>query len=230
MHLQLKDMQKLNKVLRIVLLVIALTIVCASCKKNKNIINIEGKVFDPNTNEYVAGADVVISVSKLSSSGIYSSGYENLTTLTTDASGSFKYEFQEEKIVGYRFTISKDHYFGFEKEVNTSEIVAGTTFSPTYNIYPECFIRMEVHNVAAQDSNDKIVYGFTSGYVSCFECCDNNFYHGYGIDYADTIICKTHGNQNVVLTYNVTRGGTTLLHTMTHYCNAFDTTSFNVFY
>jgi hypothetical protein len=187
-------------------------------------------VNDPNTNVNVEGVSVVLSGSKLSSGGIFSSGYADIVSMTTDASGAFSCQFKEDKYAGYRITISKDHYFGYTQDLTTSDLVAGNTFSPTYSIYPECFIRMEVRNIIPFDSNDHILFGFTTGSVSCYECCDNTLYHGYGMNYEDNIICKTHGNQNVTLTYNVTKQGITTLHTITHYCAAFDTTKFNVNY
>lgn len=224
-------MYSLYSIKRIVLLFITLLFVCIACNKDKkNIIKLEGKVNDPNTNEYVEGASVVLSGSKLSSGGIFSSGYEDIVSMTTDASGTFSCEFKEDKYSGYRIIISKDHYFGYTEDLTTSDLVAGNTFSPTYLIYPECFIRMEVRNIAPEDTNDQISYGFSSGWVSCYECCDNTLYHGYGPYYTDTIVCRTYGNQNVTLTYNVTKGSNTLLYTLNHYCNAFDTTMFIVSY
>lgn len=215
----------------IVLVIISIIFVVISCKKDdKNIIKVEGKIYDPNTKEYVEGAKVVLAASKLSSGGIFSSGYENIVTMTTDASGTFACEFKEDKYAGYRITITKDHYFGYTKDLTTSEIVAGTTFSPTYSIYPECFIRMEIHNEYPESSNDHVSYSFTSGYSTCSDCCDNTVYHGSGMTYADTIFCKTYGNQDVTLSYNVTKSGSTILHKITHFCPAFDTTNFMVAY
>jgi len=193
-------------------------------------MKIDGKVFDPNANAYVQGAGVVLSASKLSSGGIFSSGYDDIATMTTDASGTFTCEFKADKFAGFRIAISKDHYFSFTKDLTTSDIVAGTTFSPTYNLYTECFIWMEVHNVIPQDTNDHITYSFSSGTTECFGCCDNTYYQGSGMLFNDTVICKTHGNQNVTLTYDVTKGGSTIQHTLSHYCNAFDTTRFIVNY
>jgi hypothetical protein len=83
-------------------------ILFSSCRKNdKNIIRVEGMVYDPNTNEYVQNASVILSASKLNSGGIFSSGYEDIATMTTDGSGTFACEFKEDKFAGFRFTISK---------------------------------------------------------------------------------------------------------------------------
>ena len=215
------------KILFSVFLIFSILACCISCKKdNKNIIRIAGKVRDPNTNVYVSNAEVVLAASKLSSGGIFSSGYEDIASMTTDNNGTFSCEFAEEKFSGYRITISKDHYFGFTTELTTSDLVAGNTFSPTYSIYPECFVWLEVNNTMPADTNDKIMYGFSSGWVNGPGCCDNSLFYGYGMNFTDTLVCKTFGNQNVTITYNVTKSGQTLGHTLTKYCNAFDTTRF----
>ncbi len=222
----------MNSILqRFGLVFIAAVFIFTACNKDKkNAIHIEGKVYDPNTQEYIAGASVTIAASKLSSGGIFSSGYDNIATTTTDGSGTFIFDFKEEKVAGYEITIAKDHYFGQIIDLTTSDIIAGTTFSPVYDIYPESFIKMNVQNFYPSDTNDHIAYSFSAGWVSCYECCDNTTYQGLGLYYTDTIVCRTYGNQNVTVTYNVTKGGGTVQHTLTHYCNAFDTTKFNILY
>jgi len=216
---------------RSVILLISILFIFISCKKDsKNLITVSGKIIDPNTNVSIEGARVVLSGNKLSSGGIYSSGYTEIASMMTDASGAFSCNFKEDKYSGYRITVSKDRYFGYTVDLTTDDLLPGNTFSPVYSIYPECFIRVEVQNVMPQNSNDHISYSFTSGAVSCYECCDNSMYNGYGMDYTQTFICKTHGNQNVVLSYNVTKGVTTMLYTINHYCPAYDTTAFIVNY
>ncbi|MEI6123038.1 MAG: hypothetical protein WCQ95_05350 [Bacteroidota bacterium] len=220
-----------SKVYRFGLLIIAVAFIFTACNKDKrNAIHIEAKVFDPNTNIAVVGANVTISASKLNTGGIFSSGYEDIATTTTDASGTFIFDFQEERFAGYKITIAKEKYFGNIIELTTSDIVPGTTFSTVYNIYPECFIKLKVQNVINYDSTDHIAYSFTAGYVNCYECCDNTIYQGHGLNYSNTIACKTYGNQNVTATYNITRDGSTMMHTVSHYCNAFDTTTFTISY
>lgn len=202
-----------------------------SCKKDdKNIIKIAGKVLDPNTNAYVSGAKVFLYASKLQSGGIFSSGYEEISVMTTDLEGNFVTEFKEEKFSGYKIYISKQNFFSFSKELTTEDIVPGTVFSPVFNLYPECYIKLMIKNIAPADSNDHVIYWFSSGWNACYECCDNTYYHGYGMNFSDTIHCKTYGNQNVTVTYNVTKTGNTTINTMTHFCPAFDTTEFGIYY
>lgn len=220
-----------ERLIKLVSCCFVLLIIVTSCNKDKqNAIHIEGKVFDPNSQAYVPGASVTIAASKLSSGGIYSSGYEDISTTLTDAVGIFIFDFQEDKFAGYQIRIVKGNYFNFIKELNTSEIEPGITFSPTYNLYPVAYIDLKIRNVVPYDSNDFVSYYFSSGWLGGFDCCDNTIMQGHGIYFADSLFCKTRGNQFVTVTYNVTKQGTTLLHTKVLFCNAFDTTHFDIDY
>jgi len=200
-----------------------------SCDKDKkNSIHVEGKIYDPNSVSYVDGAEVIIAASKLSSGGIFSSGYEDIASTTTDASGTFIFDFLEDKFAGYQIRVAKPQYFSCIKDVSTSEIQPGITFSPTYNIYPVGYINLKIRNAMPFDTNDFVSYSFTSGYLNGNSCCGNAISQGHGLYFADTIFCKTHGNQDVTVTYNVTKSGSTHVYTQTHYCSAFDTTYFNI--
>lgn len=216
---------------RLCINLILLLLITVSCNKDeKNKIHIEGKIYDPNTEEYVSNVLVTISASKLSSGGIFSSGYDEIASITTDANGTFIFDFQEDKFAGFRITAIREGYFNFFKELSTSEIIPGTTFLPTYYLYPVCYIDMKIKNIAPYDENDLISYSFTSGWLGGFECCDNTIHQGSGENFSDTVFCKTYGNQYVTVTYNVTKEGNTLLFTQTKYCQAFDTTYFNIQY
>jgi hypothetical protein len=213
------------------LICFAILLMAVSCDKDKkNSIHVEGKIYDPNTASYVEGAEVTIAASKLSSGGIFSSGYEDLATTKTDANGTFLFDFMEDKFAGYQIRVSKPLYFSSVKDVSTSEIQPGVTFSPTYNIYPVAYINLKIRNAMPYDSDDFVSYSFTSGYLNGFDCCGNTILQGHGLFFADTVSCKTHGNQEVTVTYNVTKEGLTHVYTQTHYCSAFDTTYFNIDY
>jgi len=213
------------------LICLTILLISVSCDKDKkNSIHVEGKIYDPNTVSYVEGAEVIIAASKLSSGGIFSSGYEDIATTTTDANGTFIFDFMEDKFAGYQIRVAKSQYFSFIKDVSTSEIQPGITFSPTYNIYPVGYISLKIRNALPYDTNDFVSYSFTSGYLNGYDCCGNTISQGHGLFFADTVFCKTHGNQDVTLTYNVTKDGSTHIYTQTLYCSALDTTYFNIDY
>jgi hypothetical protein len=201
----------------------------ASCKKDKNVIKISGTVYDPNTKAYVQGAHVNISASKITS-GFYNPNYSDIASTTTDANGAFSFEFDKDKTAGYRFYISKDNYFDNTTDVPDDDIVAGETYTPTFNIYPEAYIKLHVKNSAPYNSTDFIAYSYESNLVQCAGCCTNNTFKGYGTGYDTLFSCKAYGNQNVKINWHVTKVGTDVAYSDTIFVTAFDTTQYQLFY
>ena len=200
-----------------------------SCRKDKTKITINGTVYDPNSNAYVIGANVTISASGVSS-GYYNSSYTDIATTTTDANGKFTFHFDKEKSAGYRIYISKSNYFDNTIDVSGADLEPGIPYSPTYNLNTKAFIKLRVKNALPNNSNDQIIYSYSSGYLSCYECCSNTNCIGYGVNYDSTLTCKTYGNQNVIIFWHSIKGSGDVLHYDTIYCSAFDTTNFQILY
>ena len=208
---------------------IILTGVLTSCKKDKQKITINGSVYDPNTKTYVSNANVTISAS-IVSSGFYNSNYTQVASTTTDGSGAFSFNFDKMKSAGYRIYISKENYFDNTIDIPDDNVVAGTPYTPKYNLYTIAYLNLHVKNTTPHDSADYIAYYYsTTGLPTCFECCSNNIFRGYGVNYDTTIKCKTYGNQYVKINYHVIQVWDAS-NTDSVYCTAFDTTSHNIFY
>jgi len=209
--------------------VILITGIMISCKKDKQKITINGSVYSPNLQSYVANAHVTISASMVTS-GFYNSNYTDIASTTTDGSGAFTFEFDKMKSAGYRIYISKDNYFDNTIDVADADIVAGTPYTPSYNLYPVAFIKLHVKNTTPNDSTDFISYYYsTTGLPSCFECCSNTIFKGYGTAYDTIIKCKTYGNQYMKISGHFFQMWTAAISDSV-YCVPFDTTSHNLFY
>jgi hypothetical protein len=200
-----------------------------SCRKNKDQIAVQGRVTDPNTNINVEGASVVLSAN-IVQNGVYSTGYDEIARTNTDAGGNFSFAFKEERYAGYRIYISKAGYYSYTADISANDLVAGETYTPVYEIYPIGYIKLKVVNAAPYDTADVISYSFTSGYLNCFECCDHSMHIAKGIDVNDSLKCKTNGNHDVVIAWNVKKNNVTVLHTGSIYCKAFDTVSYQINY
>jgi hypothetical protein len=213
----------------ILLLFFPLMMGLSSCRKDKNQISIRGLVSDPNTAIRVEGVLVVLSAKKVTD-GVYNAGFAEIARTTTDAGGQFSFDTEEDYVSTYRFAISKSGYFSTMHDISATGITSGEIYTPEYNIYPIGYIQLEVRNFAPFDSADFISYTFSSGYLNCYECCDNSMRYGYGESYSDTLVCKTYGNQSVSITWNVTKNGMTNQHQGTLYSTAFDTAGFQINY
>lgn len=200
-----------------------------SCKKDKNKITINGAVYDPDIKTYVSNAHVTISSIRISS-GVYNSNYTDIATTITDGSGNFSFEFDKEKSAAYRFYIFKDNYFDNTIDIPDADIVPGTPYAPVFNIHPKAYLKLHVKNSAPWDSDDFIAYFYTSGYLSCYECCSNIMHKGYGQFYDTTSKCKTYGSQNVTINWHVTKMGIDIVYADTVFCTPFDTTFHEILY
>jgi hypothetical protein len=186
-------------------------------------------VRDPNTGINVSGATVVLSASKIQS-GIYSSGYAEIARTTTGDNGIFGFDMEEERVVGYLMYVAKEGYFSYTVEIAPEDMPSGETYQPVYNLYPIGFIKLKAVNVAPFDTADVISYSFTSGSLECLECCSHALHYGYGMYVNDSLKCKTRGNADVAVTWNVTKNHHTVMHTGSVFCKAFDTVTYQISY
>jgi hypothetical protein len=201
----------------------------SSCNKDKNTVTVDGVVLEKGLDTPLEGATVVFLCSKVTN-GVFNAGYSEIDRVTTDASGAFHFEMKEERVSGYRISISKTGYFSSINDISGSDISAGTPYTPTYSVPPEGFVSLRVYNVLPANDDDVIAYSFTSGWAGCYECCDNSMRYGYGASVDQNFTCKTYGNQNVTITWTVTENGNVTQHNYTVVCPAHDTVSYPLFY
>ena len=217
-----------NKFCLLLILSIAL-VATVGCKKHDNNLNIKGNVYDPNLKQYLANVTVVLASSKIEG-GTYNPNYQNIASVKTDAGGNFSFEFVEEKVIGYRISLSKSRYFDYSEEISADKLNTGETYSVSYYLYPQGFIKLHVKNLAPFDENDIISYFFSEGYKNCLDCCGNTPIIGNGILYEETTICKTFGDQNVTISWTVKKNNNLTAHSANIFCPAFDTVSYDLNY
>lgn len=220
---------KKNQSFLLMLILIQTLFVILSCKKDKNIISISGTVYDPNTKTKIEGALVTLSAIKVTS-GFYNPNYSIINTTSSNADGSFSFEFKKEITAGYRFIISKENYFETISDVKDDDIKSGVPYYPEFNLYPVAFIKLHVVNSSPYDENDYIAYSYSSGTVQCPGCCDKTTYKGYGMGYDTLLKCMTYGNQKVKIVWNYKKGGNVYKESKEIFATAFDTTSYNIYY
>jgi hypothetical protein len=231
MNLTRLNMSLIKKIIPFLLIIfLVICIANVGCKKKQNKISIRGYLFDPKQNISVAGALVTISSSKISS-GVYNSNYQDIATTTTDASGNFSFDFTEAATSGYRFYIRKDKYFDYTVDVSADDITHEQAYTPTFNLYPEAYLKLEVKNTTPYDSADFISFRMTTGFLECYQCCTNTIFKGYGETYDTIMKCKTYGSSTVTLNWTVTKNALPPInHNQNVYCTPYDTTFYQISY
>lgn len=223
-------MKKCNaNIIFLVVIAVFIAIGITSCKKNKNVITINGYVYDPYAGLYISGASITISSSKVSS-GFYNSNYTDIASATTDASGAFSFEFNQEKSAGYRFYMYKDKYFDRTIDVPDADIQPENIYAPIFDLYSIGYLKLHVKNSSPYDANDFIAYYYNIDNISCIDCCTNTVFKGYGKTYDSTYKCKTYGSRDVQINWHVTKWTSDVAYSDTVFCTAFDTTFYEILY
>ncbi|MEI6823645.1 MAG: carboxypeptidase-like regulatory domain-containing protein [Bacteroidota bacterium] len=210
----------------VIISLIAIVYFIFSCKKDtSSTIIINGRVFDPNQNTYVANANVQFLSSKIQS-GTYNPSYNTVASATTDASGNFHIEYTKDKDVGFQIMVSGAKYFDQTYDILVTDMPGGT-YTPTYNIYAEAYFKMHVKNMT---NSNQIGYTFTNTQPSCYTCCNQSPINGVGTSYDTTVFCKTYGSQKIHVQWSVLKNGNYHQLDSMVYCAPFDTTSFVLYY
>ncbi len=209
------------------LLILPLLLQCN--KEHENTIIVKGKISSPNEGIKVEGARVTIAASKIEG-GTYNPNYQDIASMLTNANGNYTFEFEEEQAIGYKISAKKDNYFEEVLEFNADELQGGHTHTYNFDVYGQGYIQLHVKNNQPYNSDDIIAYSFTDGYKDCTNCCSDNAINGTGMQYDETLICKTNGNQNVTVSWEYQKNGNTFTNSEVIFCPVFDTAFFEILY
>jgi len=203
--------------------------VLTSCKKNKDDIEISGRVFDSSNNQYLADAKVKLGGNGIQS-GVYTPGFTDIASVQTDANGNFSFTVKKDKSDSYRLTVSKDQYFPQVFEFSSAVFSQSTTFTKDIEMPAAGTLQVRIRNAYPDDFDDKIVFYFSNSDLSCIECCTNIHRTGNGPAFDSTITCKFYGNKKIVLLRSVTKNQQTNVFFDSLYCPAFSTAAYEILY
>jgi len=200
-----------------------------SCKKedDKTII-VLGKITDANQQTALANATVTFWSSRIQS-GTYNPNYVELAKAFTDAGGNYNLQITKGKDAGFRITVDKDKYFGQTSDISVESLLSGT-HTLNYSIYPEAYFKLIVKNTSNFDNNDFISYWFNNTQPNGYNCCNNIPINYTGLNYENTVRCRTFGGQSMIVKWNVRKDGVSYPYESSVYCAPFDTTVFNLNY
>jgi hypothetical protein len=203
--------------------------VLTSCKKNKDEIEISGRVFDSSNNQYLADAKVKLGGNGVQS-GVYTPGFTDIASVQTDANGNFSFTVKKDKSDSFRLTVSKDQYFPQVFEFSSAVFSQSSTFTKDIEMPATGTLQVRIRNAYPDDYDDKIVFYFSNSDLVCLECCTNTHRTGNGPTFDTTITCKFYGNSNIVLLRSVTKNQQTNVYFDSLYCPSFSTAEYEILY
>ncbi|HRS53357.1 MAG TPA: hypothetical protein P5250_01465 [Bacteroidales bacterium] len=201
-----------------------------TCKKDKTAtFTLKGIVLDKSYGNVVTDAKITLWANKIQT-GIYSSGYEELTTFYTDKNGEYNVNVKLQKTAGYKISIRKYNYFDYDQTIPADNFQPGGSYYTSYSIAPVGYITIRAVNKFPYNKNDFISYRFTNGYLDCFSCCNNVTIKGYGENFDSTYTCMAVGGTQLIISWNVIKNGQYFYNNNPIYCKPFDTTYFEISY
>jgi hypothetical protein len=218
-----------GKIKSLGILIFVIFLFTISCKKDEKKVTFSGTIVDFYTDTPISGAQITLASKKIES-GVYNSNFQDITTIISDGNGQFSIDSKYEAVVAYRIYVKKDKYFDNSTEINSNSVSEGTNYNANYSIAPEAYIKLHIKNITPYDSLDVISYSYKNLQPGCIDCCNNTVFQGVGKFFETTIKCKTFGNKNNKVEWNVTKNGFTILHSQDVFCTPLDTTNFEILY
>lgn len=201
-------------------LMIALLLL-GSCKKDPDMIEVRGTIVENYVGGNIGSASVVIQ-GKGVNTGIYSTGFTDLATTTSNADGSFFLEFEKKPYSEYRIIVSKSNYFPELVNVSSSEI-DGSSYNGQIKLNAVAALHFVIKNVNPTSADDYINLVITQQPAVCSDCCPTSQINLPGISVDTSFYCTTHGNHKVLLVKTVKHAGAPVITVDTIAAQAFQT-------
>jgi hypothetical protein len=170
-----------------------LMVLSFSCKKKDLKYVIKGTITDLSYSSPLAGAKVTISVTTTSGSALVQK-----TVITTDASGSYSYELDREKLLNVVISVEKDNYFGDSRTTTLDNLSLEDDNTINFGIYAKSWARL--HFVS--DGTKTIKYFKQTGKSGCAECCPGSEVQLSNIT-DHSVYCINNGNTTYGIFYDV---------------------------
>lgn len=146
--------------MRFILVLLSILFFSVSCGKNRE-KTVKGRVLNPVTGEGIANARVILQ----KEGGGIPSGLETVEAVYTDANGNFEISSKKMKVNTAQVVLALDDYYslGWKKDGVTYSIlsVKKGMNEADYWAVPYGEIKISIHNVNCQGSDDSLFYNRT---------------------------------------------------------------------
>lgn len=213
--------------LRIILiLIVCLTIFLFSCNKEESNV-IYGVVTSLISGETIENVEVNLEVNEVTS-GSVNTTYKLIGSTTTDAKGSYSFEFESIMALTYRLTFIKPGFAPKTVSVNPTDVVDKINVSP--QIFRSSFLRLRVRNTSPNNEQDQLILRITGlAENHCNVCCHSNLRYFDGTSIDEIIACPVIGGDTITLSVMVNKHQQTY-NEIKLYCTPNDTVNFNLYY
>ncbi|HIP32657.1 MAG TPA: hypothetical protein EYG86_07850 [Crocinitomicaceae bacterium] len=200
--------------MRILLIILSLSLVFASCKKKgKADFILRGAVTNTSFSIGLSGATV-----RLYSLQAGTTQEQLIGTTSTSSDGTYSFVFPRDNVLSYRLLIEKQNYFSVNSSINFSDMTIENDNVRDFATTAKAWAKL---HFIKQSGVGSVNYTIIVGKKNCDECCSSNQQVLTSI--SDTsVYCINDGNS--VFTYSYFIPGTTIVGEKTGVTIPFDTT------
>lgn len=178
------------------ILLVMLTL--TACKRSNQTV-VYGELTEHYTGIPLDGTEVELAYTELGN-GTYSSGYTSLGTVTTDAEGQYRFEFDNVSAIDYRVRAIKDGYFLRELKVGRDDWRPNQENEFNITLYETSSITFRFYNQFS--SGNTLIFNLKPHSAGCSSCCSPEKISIGGIN-DTTFACNVYGNQSIGYEYLV---------------------------
>lgn len=198
------------------------------CIENEHSITIQGNLKDQVQSTAVENANITLLVNEMVN-GSWSTNFVEKGTITSDASGNFKFTIPFQYTTAYRLIITKEGYFSETTELPADEL-EDDFYEGDFGLNPEASLSIHVINSFPFDNQDQINFHLSNWEANYPGCCPNSFIQFTGEQVNETLTCKVIGGLTYTIEYIITRNGNQHVLLKEVFCPAFESTTCEILY
>jgi hypothetical protein len=197
-----------------------------SCK-DEEVNTFSGTVTDMSSEQPVEGVKVYLDASIVSASSI-SSAFKQIAEATTDVSGNYSFEVENNSYFKFRLRFVKGGFhtssYEFDPVNQTYHYEKDQTFAR------ESYIFVKVHNQPPYNDNDQFKVRIEEINEECTNCCSGDFHYFYGTYIDTTFLCSVVGGDSVLIYSISIHNDESQIRGSKAYCVPGDTVFYNCYY
>ncbi|HNQ66900.1 MAG TPA: carboxypeptidase-like regulatory domain-containing protein [Bacteroidales bacterium] len=210
----------------VVLSIIVMFLFFVSCKEEE-VNSFSGTVYDMSSGDAVEGVKVYLDASKVSASSI-NSAFVQLAETTTDASGKYFLECENDTYLKFRLRFEKDDFHSSSNEITPQDYAWDYTFEKYFA--RESFIFVRILNILPNDDADEFKIKIVGINELCTECGSGSFKYYYGSFVDTSFQCKTVGGDSILIYSISIHDDESIIKENKVFCIPGDTVFYNCYY
>jgi 5-hydroxyisourate hydrolase-like protein (transthyretin family) len=187
----------------------------------------DGTVVDMSSGEPVAGVKVYLDASKVSSTSI-SSAFNQIAETTTDATGNYYFECENNSYLKFRLRFEKEGFHASTYEFDPSDQVAH--YETDRLFARESYVYVRILNLLPYNDEDQLKVRVERINEECTDCCGADFRYYLGALTDTSFCCSTVGGDSVVIYSISIHNDESQIRENKIYCIPGDTVFYNCYY